>query len=76
MKIYESTANGDFITDVINMIVSDTEKDVFTLRIIGENNDGDLEILIVFTDETILMGQIEFGRMKGSFAIRFKGNFI
>jgi hypothetical protein len=76
MRMYQARTDDDSITGIIAMIETDTRKDIFTLRMIGDKEDGEMGILIVFKDETILMGEVEFGSVHGKKAIRLKGHFI
>jgi hypothetical protein len=75
MKIYKAKIEEDIVDSLIKMMEQDTGKKVFTIRVIGETDDG-LETLVVFTDETILMSKITIMTLKGNYAFRMQGNYI
>jgi hypothetical protein len=74
MKIYQAK-NEDFVESMIHMLEQDTQKKIFTFRILEETPEG-LEVLVVFTDECILMGNLNVGTIQGKLALRMKGKYV
>jgi hypothetical protein len=77
----------DEIADVmIQQMEQQTGKEVFTMRIVGEQSNA-LEAIVVFTDKSVLMGKITVGSaedvfgetdeaVKGKLSTRIQGNYI
>jgi hypothetical protein len=75
MNIYELGDKEEIADALIQMMEQQTQKKVFTLRVIGEN-DATLETVVVFDDKSVLMGKIFVQSVKGKLACRIQGNFI
>jgi hypothetical protein len=75
MKIYELGDKEEIAEALTRMIETDTDKKIFTMRIIGEN-EASLESIIIFEDKSVLMGKISVQQVKGKLAARMQGNFI
>lgn len=61
--------------DIIEYVEQQTEKKVFTMRMLKELEEG-LEVIIVFEDKAVLQGEIELLEIDDKLAVRMKGNFI
>jgi hypothetical protein len=75
MNIYELGDKEEIADALIQMMEQQTEKKVFTLRVIGEKKAA-LETIVVFEDKSVLMGSIFVETMMGKLACRIQGNFI
>jgi peptidyl-tRNA hydrolase len=75
MNIYELGDKEEIADVLIQMMEQQTQKKVFTLRVIGEN-DATLETVVVFDDKSVLKGKIFVQNVKGKLACRIQGNFI
>jgi hypothetical protein len=75
MRTYVAKEDEEFIDTIINMIEQDTDKKIFTLRVLDSTPEA-LEVLIVFDDKEILNGVIKVLDGEGEMAIRIQGNFI
>ena len=75
MNIYEATDDADFIDSLIQMLEQDTQKKIFTMRILEHTVKG-LDTLIVFEDKHVMMGKIKVETIRGKLAIRLQGNYI
>lgn len=75
MKFYEATDEDDFMISLIQTIEKETDKKIFTIKVLDDCLDG-FEALIVFEDKTILKGKISVGTYQGINAIRMQGNFM
>jgi hypothetical protein len=79
--------NDEEIAEImIQELEQQTGKEVFTLRIVGEQSNA-LEAIVVFTDKSVLMGKITVGSaadvfnetdeaVKGKLSTRIQGNYI
>jgi hypothetical protein len=75
MNIYQAKDDQDFVDSLIQMLEQDTQKKIFTLRVLDHTVEG-LETLIVFEDQSILMGMIKVQPIKGKIGLRMQGNYI
>jgi hypothetical protein len=75
LKIYELGDKEEIADALIQMMEQQTQKEVFTMRIVGEQKNA-LEAFIVFTDKSVLMGKIKVETIQGKLAARIQGNFI
>jgi hypothetical protein len=75
MNLYEAMDEEDLVDSLILMLEKDTNKKIFTMRILEHAPDG-IETLVVFEDKNIMMGKISVGSMKEKLAIRLQGNYI
>lgn len=75
LKIYHQKENEEIAASIIAMLEKDTGKKIFTLRIIGEA-ETELETIIVFKDESMMMGIISVEAIQGKLACRLQANYI
>jgi hypothetical protein len=75
MKMYQAKDDQDFIDSLLQMMEQDTQKKIFTMRILDHTEEG-LDTLIVFEDKQVLMGIIKVQTIRGKLAIRVQGNFV
>jgi hypothetical protein len=72
---YEVNDNEEIANLLIEKLEEQTTQKVFTLRIIGEEEDA-LDAVVVFENKTILMGKITVGEQDGKLSVRIQGNFV
>lgn len=75
LKIYEAKDDEEIVDALINLIEKDTGKEIFTMKILDQTEEG-LLALIVFTDKNIVNGLIKIQSINGKMAIRLQGNYI
>ena len=75
MKIYELEDKEEIADALIQLMEEQTKKQVFTMRIVGEQKDC-LEAFVCFKDKSVLMGKISVQSVNGKLACRIQGNFI
>lgn len=77
MKIFKA---GDISEDelgkeLMKTVEQQTEKKVFTMRILGERENA-LDTVIIFDDKTVLMSKISVMEHEGNLAYRIQGDYI
>jgi hypothetical protein len=75
LKTFEPKDDEEVIEALMRIIEEDTGKEIFTMRVIDHTDDG-LESIIVFKDESIIMGTIKVHMIGGKMALRMQANFI
>jgi len=75
MKIYQAKDDADLIDQLIEMVEANSGKKIFTMRVLDHTADG-LESLIVFEDQSILMGLIKVEGIGGKLALRIQANYV
>lgn len=75
MKLYEPENDEDFLDAITNTIEKDTDKKIFTLRVLSEDEKG-LDTIIIFEDRSVLMGKISIQTIRGKLACRLQGDWI
>lgn len=78
MDIYELKENEDVIDALTRMIEKDSEKKIFTIRVVGDELEekNEIEVVIVFEDKEILWGFITIEEVNGKMACRIRGNYL
>lgn len=78
MDIYELKENEDVIDALTRMIENDSEKKIFTIRVVGNELEekNEIEVVIVFEDKEILWGFITIEEVNGKMACRIRGNYL
>jgi Holliday junction resolvasome RuvABC DNA-binding subunit len=75
MKIYQAKDDADLVDQLIEMVEANSGKKIFTMRVLDHTADG-LESLIVFEDQSILMGLIKVEGIGGKLALRIQANYV
>jgi hypothetical protein len=77
VKIYHSNQT-DIMKAVEETLKRETGKDIFTLRVMNQPSDKEnfLEVLVVFTDESILMSRFVALTVDKKIVLRMQGNYI
>lgn len=75
MKSY-TVDNFDETSDaLIQSLEMETGKKIFTMRVIGENNNG-LETITIFEDKSVLLGSISIRKNRTNLLAEVKGDWI
>jgi tRNA U54 and U55 pseudouridine synthase Pus10 len=77
VKMYHSKQK-DIMEAVKETLRRETGKTIFTLRVLKEPNKDEnfLEVLVVFTDETILISRFVAFTTDNQLVLRMQGNYI
>lgn len=75
MKIYYQTNEEEIEEAITRALCEITGKEVFAIRIIGENKKT-LDTIIVFKDKSVLMAEVFIEKIDGQLAARVRGNYI
>lgn len=68
--------NFDETSDaLIQSLEMETGKKIFTMRVIGENNNG-LETITIFEDKSVLLGSISIRKNRTNLLAEVKGDWI
>jgi L-amino acid N-acyltransferase YncA len=75
MRIYEQGNKEEIAEALTKMLEKDAGKKIFTMRIVGETQEG-LEVIVIFEDKSVLMGIISVQTIQGKLAARIQANYI
>jgi hypothetical protein len=77
VRMYEASETDidKIIAEFLLMIQKDSGKDIFTLRV-TDRSDVEINLLIVFTDESILESILKIQYIENKIALRVQGNYI
>lgn len=75
MNTHHYKEHEDLHDALIEALEKETNKKIFTIRVLDEFDDH-LDIIAIFEDRNVLMGEIYIEKIINNIAFRIRGNWI